>query len=108
MVGLQEVLFSCHPFGASNFKVSPIHLNNFVHHWHKWITLGYRLSCNCSRRLPIQGQNVPAKRQISRHVKLYITILVRSNKMQRYAGIYLLQLEFYVLLMMVAMDTRNM
>ena len=58
-----------------------------------------------------------------------IIILIRSNKMQQYAGIYLLQygechvgrrlllryydlyqrlhLQFYVLLMMGAMDTRN-
>ena len=60
------------------------------------------------------------------------SILTRSNKMQHYAGIYLLhnvakfghvggrsllrycdlyqrvQLQFYVLLMMGAMDTRNM
>jgi len=45
-------------------------------------------------------------------------ILIRSNKMQQYEGItakllymYLyqrLQLQFYVLLMMGAMDTRNM
>ena len=45
------------------------------------------------------------------------SILIRSNKMQQYAGVYFLryydlqqrlQLQFYVLLTMDAMDTRNM
>jgi len=66
----------------------------------------------------------PSRLQYCRYHKLYhdrlmsqtfqFTRLKKSNEMQQYADIYLLlnyqrlQLQFYVLLMMGAMDDRNM